>query len=86
MKVFALAAASIAAWSASAIAADISPVTQPIPVRDTVAYMEALYQGEVVAIELDAAGDKAAHYHVDLLYPGAFVAPLEVDARQHEFD
>ena len=60
MKVFALAAASIAAWSASAIAADISPVTQPIPVRDTVAYMEALYQGEVVAIELDAAGDKAA--------------------------
>jgi uncharacterized membrane protein YkoI len=84
MKVSALAAASIAAWSAGAIAAEVSSVTQPVPVRDTVAYVEALYRGEVVAIELDAAGDKAAHYHVDLRYPGSVVAPLEVDATSLE--
>jgi uncharacterized membrane protein YkoI len=42
--------------------------------------MESRYQGEVIAIALDDSGDKAAHYHVDLRYPGTGIAKLDVDA------
>ena len=84
MKRSTLAVALMGVWSAGTFAADALPVPSPVPVRDTVAYIESLYQGEVVAIALDASGDKAAHYHVDLRYPGPVTAPLEVDAASLE--
>jgi uncharacterized membrane protein YkoI len=52
----------------------------PIPLRQIVPYLEARYEGEVVAIALDDAGDKPAHYHVDLRYPASGIARLDVDA------
>jgi len=84
MKTRLLVAALTAAWSVGGVAAETPSGDGFIPVRDAVAYVEAVYRGEVVAIELDAAGDKDAHYHVDLHYPGAIVAPLELDARSME--
>jgi uncharacterized membrane protein YkoI len=42
--------------------------------------MEQRYGGQVVGITLDEGGDKAAHYHVDLRYPVAGTAKLDVDA------
>ncbi len=47
---------------------------------DVVRTLEARYPGQVIAIELDAAGDRAAHYHVDLQFPQTGVARLDVDA------
>ena len=67
-------------WSAGAFAADVSPTTRPAPLWDLVPYLESHYQGEVVAIALDASGDKAAHFHVDMRYPDAGMAKLDVDA------
>ena len=47
---------------------------------DTVQALESRYPGKVVAIELDAAGDRPAHYHVDLRFPASGLARLDVDA------
>jgi uncharacterized membrane protein YkoI len=51
-----------------------------LPLRQIVPYLEARYEGEVVFVALDDAGDKPAHYHVDLRYPVAGIAKLDVDA------
>lgn len=70
---FTLAAAGTTAAAASAS----GPVAG---IADTVARLEALYPGKVVAIALDDAGDRAAHYHVDMRFPASGMARLDVDA------
>lgn len=80
MKLSTLAMTLSVMWSAGAFAADASPAARPLSLRDAVSYMESRYQGEVVAIALDASGDKAAHYHVDMRYPDAGTAKLDVHA------
>lgn len=47
---------------------------------DTVRVMEARYPGTVELIELDDAGDRPAHYHVDIRFPESGIARLDVDA------
>lgn len=42
--------------------------------------LEARYAGQVTAIELDAAGDRPAHFHVDMRFPQSGIARLDVDA------
>ena len=81
MKLSALAMTLTALWSAGALAAGPSVEYRGnVSVREMVPYLESHYGGEVVAIALDASGDKAAHYHVDMFYPGAGTAKLDVDA------
>lgn len=80
MKLAPLAMTLVVMWSAGASAADASPGNSPVVVRDLVPYLESRYQGEVVAIALDASGDKAAHYHVDMRYRDAGTSKLDVDA------
>jgi uncharacterized membrane protein YkoI len=81
MKLSIAAASSLAILgSVAAFAADTSPARQALPLRDVVPYLEAHYRGEVIAIALDASGDKAAHYHVDMRYPETGTAKLDVDA------
>jgi uncharacterized membrane protein YkoI len=80
MKVSMLATTFALLWSTGAFAANPSAAERPVPLREVVAHLESRNQGEVVAIALDAGGDKAAHYHADLPYPGAGTAKLDVDA------
>lgn len=47
---------------------------------EVVRTLEARYPGQVIAIELDAAGDRPAHFHVDMRFPASGVAKLDVDA------
>ncbi len=49
-------------------------------IADTVRALEARYPGTVEMIELDDAGDRPAHYHVDMRFPQSGVARLDVDA------
>jgi uncharacterized membrane protein YkoI len=84
MKVTILATTLAMIWSAAALAIDASPGARLVPVREVVPHLESRYQGEVVAIALDAAGDKAAHYHVDLRYPDSGTAKIDVDAQTLE--
>ena len=49
-------------------------------IAQTVYAMEARYPGTVELIELDDAGDRPAHYHVDMRFPDSGVARLDVDA------
>ena len=80
MKLRTLAVTLTAMWSAGALAAGALQERDAMPLRDVVAQMESRYAGEVVAIALDTSGDKPAHYHVDLYYPAAGIAKLDVDA------
>ena len=80
MKLRTLAVSMIAMSSTVALAAGASQATHSIPLRDVAAQMESRYGGDVVAIGLDTSGDKRAHYHVDLYYPVAGIAKLDVDA------
>lgn len=72
-----------AASAASFASAPSMPPAHPIVhgLGGTVAVLEARYPGKVVAIELDAAGDKPAHYHVDMSFPASGLARIDVDAR-----
>jgi uncharacterized membrane protein YkoI len=63
-----------------AFATDTSPVTRTLQLGDVVANMESRYPGKVAAIELDASGDKAPHYHIDMRFPNGGLAKLDVDA------
>lgn len=67
-------AAFLAAFTAGAQAASIPALA------DVVRTLEARYPGQVTAIELDAAGDRPDHYHVDMRFPQSGVARLDVDA------
>ena len=71
---------ALLALSSSAFAANSPPTGRPPELGDVVATMESRYPARVVAIQLDASGDKPAHYHVDLRFPGDGVAKLDVDA------
>jgi uncharacterized membrane protein YkoI len=73
-------AVALLALSSSALAADPSLTGRPLELADVVATMESRYPARVVAIQLDASGDKPAHYHVDLRFAGDGVAKLDVDA------
>jgi uncharacterized membrane protein YkoI len=66
--------------SAALLSAAASASNVPYGLADTVKAMEQRYPGKVVAIELDAAGDNPAHYHVDLRFPASGLARLDVDA------
>lgn len=50
------------------------------PLADVVRTLEARYPGEVTVIELDAGGDRPAHFHVDMRFPASGTARLDVDA------
>ena len=80
MKIRTLAAACAALLSAGAFAADAPAGSAIVPVRQLVPYLEHRYEGQVIAVALDAGADKPAHYHVDLFYPSAGTAKLDVDA------
>jgi len=80
MKLRTLAVSLTAVWSAGALAAGGWPANDAVPLRDVASRMESRYAGDVIAIALDASGDKRAHYHVDLYYPAAGIAKLDVDA------
>lgn len=75
MKISALAVSLLAASSLTAVAA---PRLHGL--ADTVVELESRYPGKVVAIVLDDAGDKAAHYHVDMRFAGSAPVRVDVDA------
>jgi uncharacterized membrane protein YkoI len=72
---------ALAALSAT-VASATSPATagRPLNLALVVSHLESRYPGEVVAIELDASGDKPAHYHVDMQFPDSGLARVDVDA------
>ena len=63
-----------------AIGAQPSSAAPPLTLRDLLPVLESRYAAEVVAIALDESGDKAPHYHVELRYPGASIATVDIDA------
>ncbi len=79
MKLSTVATVVITAFAASG-AMVASAESVPSGLMRTVAYLEAQYGGEVVAIALDAAGEKPVHHHVDLIYPASSTARLDEDA------
>lgn len=80
MKMPALVFTALAAASAAVLAAGPTSNARSLRLAEMVKYMESTYHGEVTAIELDAAGDKRPHYHVDIRYPQSGLAKLDVDA------
>ena len=75
---FTLAAAGTTAAAASTSAGPVAGL------GETVTLLEARYPGKVVAIALDNAGDRPAHYHVDMRFPASGLARLDVDAATFE--
>jgi uncharacterized membrane protein YkoI len=71
---FTLIAGSTAAAAASTAAGSI------VGLGETVMELESRFPGKVVAIALDDAGDRTAHYHVDMRFPASGLARLDVDA------
>ncbi len=80
MKIRTLALALMTLSAATAVAATPSPAGRILGLGETVAQMESRYPGKVVAIEFDASGDKAAHYHVDMRFRDGGLALVDVDA------
>jgi len=71
----------VAAVSSNAVLATTGPeAAPPLRLAAVVAAMESRYGGEVVAIEYDNAGDKRAHYHVEMRFPDTTPARVDVDA------
>jgi len=81
MKAAVLATTLATIWSVGALAADASPASRLVPMRDLVPYLESRYQGEVVAVALDTGREEPAHYHVDMRYPESGIVKIDVDAR-----
>ncbi len=79
MKIRTFAPALLALCSVAAFAAD-APAGRALGLAEMVAAMESRYPGKVIAIALDTSGDKAAHYHVDMLFPRSGVVRADVDA------
>ena len=70
-----------AAVSSNTVLAATAPAAaSPLKLAVVVAAVESRYGGEVVAIEYDNAGDKRAHYHVEMRFPGTTPARVDVDA------
>lgn len=84
MKMHTLVFTALTAVSAAAVAADPTLNAPQLRLAEMVKYMESTYHGEVTAIELDTAGDKRPHYHVDIRYPQSGLARLDVDAVTRE--
>jgi uncharacterized membrane protein YkoI len=84
VKISVLALTLGAIWAASAVAGDSSSEAGRSELMRTVAYLESRYSGEVVSIALDDSGDKSAHYHVNMRFPNAGTAKLDVDATTWE--
>ncbi len=80
MKIRTLTFTALALTAATAFATASSPTGHVPGIGETIAQLESRYPGKVVAIELDAAGDGAAHYHVDMRFPASGLARLDVDA------
>lgn len=80
MKTRTLAFTLISMCSTAALAATPPSAGSAFGLDDVVAEMQSRYPGKVVAIELDDSGDRAAHYHVDMRFPDAGIARLDVDA------
>ena len=80
IRTLTLTALALSTVTAAAVAAASSPAGRAPGLGEAVARLESRYPGKVVAIELDAAGDKAAHYHVDMRFPASGLARLDVDA------
>jgi uncharacterized membrane protein YkoI len=80
MKMHTLLFTALAAASASAAAASPAPEPRLVALGAMVAHLESTYKGKVTAIQLDAAGDKPAHYHVDIRFPQSGLARIDVDA------
>ena len=70
----------VAISSATAMATETTRDSRPRRLADVVAYIESTYPAEVVAVELDPAGDKPAHYHVEMRFPRNIPVALDVDA------
>jgi uncharacterized membrane protein YkoI len=64
----------------STAAAASTPATPVMALGDVVRQLEARYAGKVIAIALDDAGDRSAHYHVDMSFPASGLARLDVNA------
>jgi uncharacterized membrane protein YkoI len=75
-----LAFTAIALSAVAAYATGPSSPTSSSTLARTVAHLESRYEGEVVAIQLDASGDKSPHYHVDMQFPESGIARVDVDA------
>ncbi len=73
---------AVALFALSPIAFAANPWSngQKVDLGRVVAQMESRYPAKVVAIEFDASGDKAPHYHVDMRFTENGVAKLDVDA------
>jgi uncharacterized membrane protein YkoI len=84
MKIRTLALAIVGLSSASAFAVAMPAAEHPLKLADVVTQLESRYPGNVVAIELDASGDKRAHYHVDMQFPHHGLARVDVDAKTLE--
>lgn len=80
MKFRTLAFALLAAAPVAALAIDAPSARRPLRLADMVAHLESRYPGEVIAIQYDTAGDKTAHYHVDMRFPTSGLARIDVDA------
>jgi uncharacterized membrane protein YkoI len=80
MKTRTLALTVFAFFSASAIGAAASLPGRTLGLGEVVTHLESRYPGQVVAIALDSAGDKAAHYHVDMRFAESELTRLDVDA------
>jgi uncharacterized membrane protein YkoI len=70
---------SLAVVSATSFATDLSRSGTASELAQTVSYLETRFPGRVVAIAMDDAGDKPAHYHVDMKLPSG-TGRWDVDA------
>ena len=76
----------VAAVSSNVVLAATAPAAaSPLGLAAVVAAMESRYGGEVVAIVYDNAGDKRAHYHVEMRFPDTTPARVDVDAETLAF-
>jgi len=81
MNIHTLAFAMIALSAPLVSAATAAPTSRTAELGEAIVRLETRYHpGKIVAIELDASGDKAAHYHVDMSFPESGLALLDVDA------
>jgi uncharacterized membrane protein YkoI len=80
MKLRTLALALAALASVPALAAAAAPEARPSRLAGVVSYLESAFPAEVTAIQLDASGDKAPHYHVDIRFPEYGLMKWDVDA------
>lgn len=80
MKPASLASTLLLLSTTAALAATAPAGGHPIPLHEAVLALESRYPGKVVAIAFDDAGDKPAHYHVDMRFPEAGLARVDADA------